>query len=299
MSFTSKVVVYEGPRGSGKTLSMTYDLIRAMLSGCKVFCNYAIRFQLRYEGKLYTYESLPLNMDALYTFSEEMTDCVCGIDEVLLWADNRRYNALSTKLFNSIQTLIRKRRMSFYMTAQNYEWLDNRTRWQTDLLVICSDLYYRYREMEKGSMINQISRDMSGLLTGKPYDKYGFQNSRIFKGKPFWNCYNTDEEFDVIEAMTPLKLGTKARVIGYEDVEGAYDPNGCSRNPNAVIFKNVINDLVKQGYSEVSKMEIQKKAKEYGFNGNWYEGGTLLSNLGVTKANTKGTKYNLETAIVG
>jgi len=62
MKNESLVAVYTGPRGSGKTLSMAYWLLVAMVQGKKVYSNIDIACKLRWKtGQLSTYKSLPQN----------------------------------------------------------------------------------------------------------------------------------------------------------------------------------------------------------------------------------------------
>lgn len=217
-----QVWVFSGGRGSGKTLSMTYFAGEAMLNGHKVWSNYPIAFDFLWSGKgiephVKHYESIPLNMDSIYTFSDELASGIVCIDEISLWASARRSMSVANRLLNSIMTLIRKRRLSFMFTVQNFQWLDSQLRFQTDLWFLCRDQYhYRPHQLERGQFISLTIRDMSGYMTGIPWTEFKTGRNEVkanLWGKPFWKCYNTWEEFDVADATRPIKILSDAHII--------------------------------------------------------------------------------------
>ena len=189
-----------------------------LIAGQKVWSNFPVAFSLRYEdGSEQRYETMPLDMNAVYTFDSGLADGIVAIDELALWADSRRSMSVSNRLLNSIMTLIRKRRLSFYVTSQSEEWFDSRIRWQIDALCHCRDLCHRYKELEPGTCIAQSWRDLSGYFTGYRYAETGRTYERIFHGKKFWHIYDSWQEFDVVEAMRKVRMGTPTRVLEYTD----------------------------------------------------------------------------------
>ena len=221
----SFVVCYVGSRGSGKTLSMTYWAALELIKHKRVWSNYPISFSFRWpDGFVEDFASEPLNMDALYVFDNELANGTVFIDEVTLWSDSRRSMGVVNRLLNSIFTLIRKRKLSFYLTTQSFEWLDRRMQFQTDALVSCFDMHYINAHYEKGAHISQTSKDLSGYFTGFQYKDTQKEYKQIFHGKFLWGAYDTNQEFDVLGAMASVKLKLGTKVIEYTSDDSTTPP---------------------------------------------------------------------------
>jgi energy-coupling factor transporter ATP-binding protein EcfA2 len=202
----SLVVAITGPRGSGKTLLMTYLAIIDMKRGRSVLANYNIGGRVR-TGLV---QSQPLNFENLLAMSESLQQCVACIDEINLWFDSTRWMTQGNKLLGILLQQMRKRSMSLYYTSQNFRWNENRLRWQTDLLVFCQDMCRTPEGMEQklspGEYIRISIMDLSGYLTGKPYDQSGEVTSAILESKPIWQYYDTYNVVDPWQAMSKVEL---------------------------------------------------------------------------------------------
>ncbi|MDD5486851.1 MAG: AAA family ATPase [Dehalococcoidales bacterium] len=284
------IVVYAGPRGSGKTLSMTHAGVSYLMSGHKVWSNYRIKFPVQWaEGeKLVWYESQPLDMDAIYTFDKELAGGVVLIDEINLWCSNRRSMSVANRLMNSVMQLLRKRKLTFCFTTQNFQWLDSQLRWQTDGLCECHDQYYSYPgRYEKGAMILQSWRDMSGVYTGRPF----YETQREYRGflaaKPFWNCYNTWEEFDIAEASRQIVVKREKHVI--DERKDAWLNNAGNKS-----LDDALQELKSYGVNEMSSQEVQEYLTSNGFNLDARHVGRVMKQSGWSyKQGRKGNFYVL------
>ncbi len=226
----SIVVTVTGGRGSGKTLYLAFQGLANMIEGKTVWSNFPIHaiYQDR-SGKRYRYDTLPLDMESLYSFDSGLAKGVLLIDEVNLWADSFASMAVSSRLLASVFQLVRKRQLSIFMSCQAFKFLNSRLRWQTDCLVSCFDMSHLYPNLERGAVISLTFKDLSGIFTGVPYsddsDDYRHLRGDIrneghltFYGKPFWGIYDSWQEFDVLGAMTKYKVERATRVIDSQGV---------------------------------------------------------------------------------
>ena len=263
----SMVWAFTGPRGSGKTLAMTYYALQYMARGLKVWSNYKIA----YNNNGYRLECLPLNMDALYTFDEELVQGLVCIDEINLWANSRRSIANTNLLLTSIFQQIRKRGLSFFFTVQEFSWVDNRIRWQVDLQFKCRDnshtQYGRDKKLKPGEEISIKLIEHSGLISGYTYAETN--QVRLFNlfGKPVFNAYNTEEEFDVLGALQHYRFDIPQKVIGYDpDSKPNYDALGPEfENKIDILFKDADKRTEPElfGYLGITDKNLKYLARQF------------------------------------
>ncbi len=193
-----KVICWTGGRGSGKTFSLAFECLRDMINGLTCWSNVPVIADIEVSpDDIRHYETLPLDIDSLRVFDKDMSNGTIAIDEINLWADSLSTLAVGNKLISAVfQLLTRKRGLAFRLTVQNFKWLTNRIRWQTDLVIACSDMCYLYHELEPGECISQSIVDMSGVFSGHPFEdrEDNTQNYRqqIFHCKPFRGIYDTN-----------------------------------------------------------------------------------------------------------
>ncbi|GAH46232.1 unnamed protein product [marine sediment metagenome] len=206
----SLVTAITGPRGSGKTLLMTFLGIIDMKRGHQCLANYPIKGEVKRRGKPATVESLPLDFETLLELNENLQRCVCCIDEINLWFASTRWMTHGNRIFAIFMQLLRKRQMSLYYTTQNFKWADPTIRWQTDLQIACQDLFHTPQGKEegvrRGEFIRFIAIDRSGYITGVPYEVSGSYSTGILDAKPIWKYYNTYEALDPWEALSKVEL---------------------------------------------------------------------------------------------
>ena len=226
----SIVGAFVGGRGSGKTLSMSVEAAIQLILGRRVFSNYPIEVKYRDEGgKVTEYRSTPYKMDDLLTFDQELQNAFILLDEANLFLDARRSQSTQNLLISRLITFIRKRQLSILVTTQGWGMLEKRLREQTDLLVECFDLSFRYPNLKAGAFISQEVTDISGIFTGRPlfrgdeYKPKWWQNTRtrILHGMKFWNIYDTNLEFDIVESMTRYRLEVGEKLISMNAGEKA------------------------------------------------------------------------------
>lgn len=264
----SQVVVFTGGRGSGKTISMTVQAIIGMAMGLRCWSNYPIEVTVgheydkgRWNSRLLRSE--PLSMEGLYTLESGIRVGLVCIDEINLWADSRRSLAVTNQLLSYVFQLIRKRQLSFYLTVQNFLWLDSRLRWQTDALIACEDLHYRYRNLPKGFVIGQQLQDRSGFYTGHPYEQSGRIYTRQLHARPFWGTYDTNREFDVLAAA-----GTKYEIIGEKRAivtgeDGESYVGGKGRETEIVAYiRTLVADMRRDGATKAAANLLQDYVRE-------------------------------------
>ncbi len=219
-----------GPRGSTKTLSVSYLLARKLRMGQPVWANFPISFyvieadcwdkcQRRWacprckSGHKTYYENSPLNMDKLYTFNSEISEGAVGLTELQYYAESRA-SSRSQNVFLSYQLMqIRKSALSFFYDVQNPRWADNRFSWSDDVKIFCQDLSkmnYDFasigHELQEGEYSHWMIRDISGVLTGRAYEETQTEYGPYqFDGYHFWDIFPTRWKIDVYDAGYSMK----------------------------------------------------------------------------------------------
>jgi len=288
----SLVVVFTGGRGAGKTLSMVFSCCQDLVRGRQVFSNIPIAF--RYQGRVY--RSAPLDMEALYVLDSGVRNCVVAIDEINLWADSWSTQAVSSKMLVVLFQQIRKRNLSFYLTVQSFAWLNNRIRWQTDLHVSCRDYSFGKQDIERGCLIAQNLRDMSGIFTGRPWtpDSYYSQNrnevDRLFvTGKVFWPMYNSYHEFELSDMSTKYVFRKETKIISNGEMSDMDSPGEMY---GKVCF--MLDSLRAEGKTELGVGQMQEYLQYYGINSGLKNAGKFFKDCGVEfKRSRKGNYYKI------
>jgi hypothetical protein len=271
--FKSIVAIFTGSRGSGKTVSAAIQCYIDMVKkGRTVWSNLPIEFTA--DGK--HYEALPLNMASLYTFDKELNNGVVFIDELPLWFSNQDTQAVTTKLFAKILTLIRKRGLSFYFTSQDYSWAPTKVRFQIDAWISCFDLSFKYQKLEEGSMISQLIRDMSGVFTGYSYEyaddymKSRCEKRRTVQAKRFWNIIDTLNEFNPLEASKKLEIRQEKSIL-FTDSSGVSYIEENKKGYDEFMRENLTADIESviererfKGSDFIKSADMLKMLKEIG-----------------------------------
>jgi hypothetical protein len=223
----STVILWDGSRGSGKTLSAAYECsIRMVVDNELVFSNVPIAFDFDFEdGKPPVhYESKPLSIDALLICEKEVVDATIFWDEMALWAFSRSHGAVFNKLITLVLTLLRKRRLSLVITSQSAKMLDSNVRFQFDAICSCIDLSFKYPNLKRGSQIGQSWKDVSGVFTGTRFDDYPKTYPQVLNGEVVWGIYDTLKEFDVLDAQSKYKLNMGTKILTRDGIDTAQSP---------------------------------------------------------------------------
>ncbi len=225
---------YNGPRGAAKTCSLSYNLSKILRVERPVWTNYPISFYVdetnglalpanssnefirvsqchwvNTEATLSYYESMPLDMDKFYTFNRNIRNGAVGIDELQYFVEARTSGRYQNRVLGYQIMQIRKTANTFGYTVQNQRWVDNRFGWSADYLCECNDVSkktYDRRHLGRELMEGEVSRwtfkDISGVLTGEPYDLSQREIGPYqFDSRRFWGIYPTHFVIDIFEAM--------------------------------------------------------------------------------------------------
>jgi len=226
-SYKSVIAGAVGPRGSGKTILLTYLSILDMKRGKVVYSNYPIKADVMTRRGIVTVESLPLNYEALLGIDESLRECVLTIDELNLWFSSYRWMTIGNKVMNIFVQQIRKRSTSLYYSTQRFKSVDGFIRDQTDLIVKCSDVaktpYGIEENHTEGEIINLMALDISGYFTGRQYEDSGEAYFGMLYGKPLGNCYSTDYVIDPWQALSKVRMKTPEIIVDTRPNEGNLD----------------------------------------------------------------------------
>lgn len=296
-----------GPRGSNKTLLLTglasFAILKAYYSNYyyhtnkRIWSNYPIAFR-HYslaENREIELKAEPLNREALMTFDEEYVDGKVYVDEFDQWFDRQDWQDASQKLTAKAITQIRKKKLSLGGTMQDIDWCNKRLDFQIDIQIECRDAAFTPFGRKVGLSLGEAAflkwKDLSGINTGYTFKENGRTYDNMFWGRRFWNCYDTNYTFDPTESMTRYKFKRQTKVIDLTAGEDLLEDTKI--NPNLILFAELRNELKKEGYTDISRAELQRRAIDHGFAGDWREAGVQLSKLGINKTNARGTKYSL------
>jgi len=307
----SRFVLISGPRGSQKTLLMTQYVVRQLLKSYylkelrgiekKVWTNYPVGFNFRskLDGKVHHLEPEPLNMQALYLFDHSLANGWAYIDEIDQWYDRQGWSEVTQRLTSAALTQIRKRHLSLGATIQDADWLNARGQFQLDISISCREAAFTPWGRKVGLGLGErsflITRDISGVMTGFTYKETGRTYSSDFAGKQFWNCYDTDYQFDPMESKTKYKI--KRPVREFELTEEGYRPlkddkeditpfQSGKKDINQVLIADLVHELLEKGTKSLGRSDFWRLAGEKGFistPGTISKAGMILSSMGVDK----------------
>ena len=210
MDQDSYIWVFAGPRGSGKSLSMTYYAAKAVyLYNMKVISNYPIEFILiRANGTSTICRAETLDMYRLLCFDSEYKNCLIIIDEAPDLISHMASQTWKNRLINVFVRQLRKNRNSLFLGAQNFYLIDKSMRWQTDVIVDCVDAFREYgggNGLVRGACILQAFRDNSGLWTGHA-DEFEIIDEIEIPGNSVWGAYDTYFQQDVWESLRKVDM---------------------------------------------------------------------------------------------
>jgi len=236
-----------GPRGSTKTLTLSFLSAKKMRMGQPSWDNWPISFyvvepncwdkckdhrcNLCYKGALTYYENFPLDMDKVYTFDSELSKGQVGFTEFQYYVEARTSGRIQNRLLSYQIMQIRKSALSFFYDVQNEGWVDKRFGWSDDIKIFCRDvsrMNYDYeqvgREIEEGEFSHWTIKDISGVATGIPFaDSQLEYGPYQFDGYNFWWIYPTKWKIDVYDAVYSMKQDTtkadKEAIIGQAVME--------------------------------------------------------------------------------
>lgn len=241
----SLVIGFVGPRGSGKSVGAARMVILDyMLCGQKVWSNMEIGFNLIHNGKAAPMISQPLDRLSMQELDSLYSNGIIYVDEVNLMMEARRAMSHENLMFSYILQQLRKRRLTIIWSAQSEMHCDDRLRFQSDIIISCSDISINHPNCEIGALSAWKAYDFSGIVKGKSHsntkDMLFYQG--VESNKPFWNTYSTWEIQDVSVPARQDEKQVEAERIATEIAEEMYD--GSPRMSKREIGKkyNILDD---------------------------------------------------------
>jgi hypothetical protein len=212
-----------GVRGSGKSQTLCYMGIRALALRLPVWSNFPIKYRLLQHHKdPIIVESTPLNFKELFSLSANFFGGLILIDEYQDWANALSFMTTQNKILNGIWAQIRKNQLSFAYGAKKLRWIDLKTREETDIEIGCKDASKTpkgRRLYGKGEKVYWDFKDWSGNWTGKGYEDFPITHPYTFEAKFIWGAFDTNQRFDIFEAMRGLKMDLTKTVISDKEPE--------------------------------------------------------------------------------
>jgi len=172
------VVGIKGLKGSGKTLVMTMLLLMEYLKGKKIYTNYKVFFPHEI-----------IDVKKLVELDVELENCVIGIDELHMICDARRHGKDQNLLMSYFVLQSRHRSVNFYYTTQFERQVDVRIIENTDINIVCENLYIDTDNDGFADLFRLIIQD-------KRFRPVKFRQKTMY-GKPFFQMYSGDYVVDI------------------------------------------------------------------------------------------------------
>ncbi len=167
------VVGLKGLKGSGKTMIMSLLLYLEYKKGKKIYTNYRVNF-----------EHEILDVEKLVNLDVELQNSVIGLDELHMICDARRAGKKQNLLMSYFILQSRHRSVNLYYTTQFDRQVDIRIRENTDINIVCENLFID-SDKDNNADIFRI------LIQDKRFRPIRIKEKIIY-GKPFWDLYNQD-----------------------------------------------------------------------------------------------------------
>jgi hypothetical protein len=253
-----------GPEGAGKTLLMTYFGLLHKASGGKLVTFPGFKVTDGHGKEL----SETLDIDQWVTMPPELRDVLICIDEIQNFFSSRRHMSVLNYLFANLAAQRRHRNIGVIYTVQDWGWLDDRIRWLTHVLVVCSDLYWsswgKEQGVKRGELISASFFDVKGFFTGKPWTP-GPQ--RLLRAKDIWQCYDSYADVDTWTGLTKVEFKKPRITIDltspYQGEEDGAIPTEVSTNvPVGNNDLALLNDLAHKGVDPMTLGKLGRRLKK-------------------------------------
>lgn len=284
-----------GPRGSGKTVGMVaIGSLEWLLRGEQVWSNVPFAIKVTYGDCKRVYSSMPLEQLDLLDLAGGLRGGLAIVDEAnMTFAEAGRAMSGANLDFGYAIQQLRKRGLSVIWTCQGWGWIDNRLRWQTDLVISCRDSFLTDSHSEGiGARSKWIVSDLSSM-TGQFGSDYAESHRFIsqfevwrgeFWNKPFWAAYDTDQLQGGEGYVQQYKLAKAGKTKQFEKqlVEARQRPE-----------QEIVAGLLEQGITEFYSSELWQK---YGITDRRTQTiiGTLLKDYFDKKETRQGSLYTLK-----
>lgn len=168
-----------GLKDSGKTLVMSWLLALEHFNyGNAVLSNYLLNFP-----------SKIINVQEVVELRPNLKNAAIGIDEIQTIADSRRHGKKQNILLGHFILQSRHRSVNLYFTSQFENQYDKRIRQNTDIKIICENLYIDSDGDGHDDLFRIIVQDARRTPP--------LIEQRIIYGKPLFKMYDTDYIIDI------------------------------------------------------------------------------------------------------
>lgn len=174
---SSKIVLYKGRRGSGKSLTMVKDGVINFKKGWDILRNFDCAF-----GKPITNEQI-LNLDKF----SEIRKCIILVEEIQIFFDSRRSMKTQNIQFSNFIQQVRKRDISIYATSQYANTVDLRFRQHVDIVALP-----KYDDKLKVCEVTYIDMTSKEDILDS-FDKPHISARVVYDARPIFPLYNTRE----------------------------------------------------------------------------------------------------------
>jgi len=174
----SKIILYTGRRGAGKTLTMVRDAYKYYLNNWKIITNMtSLVFGEKMEGE----EILKIDK------SSNLNNCILVFDEIQIYFDSRSFGSKKNKTFSNFIQQIRKRNIILLVTTQYLNTIEKRLRQHIDIEVY-PDYIEKY-PICKATYIDITSLENNILETLKEPKS----TTTIYDPLPIFKLFKTEE----------------------------------------------------------------------------------------------------------
>jgi len=181
------VVGIKGLKGSGKTLLMTIYLYKEYLSGKKIYTNYKVNFPHEI-----------IDVKKMIELDIELKNSAIGIDEIHMICDARRSGRKQNILMSYFVLQSRHRSVNLYYTTQFDRQVDARIRENTDINMVCENIYID----SDGDGFNDLFRILTQDRRFRPIKL----RQKIIYGRPFFTMYDSDFIVDIFSMKELNKM---------------------------------------------------------------------------------------------
>ena len=184
------VIGLKGLKGSGKTLVMTLLLYAEYKNGRKIYTNYEVNFPHKI-----------LDVEKLVKLDIQLQNAVIGIDELHMICDSRRSGKKQNILLSYFVLQSRHRSIDLYYTTQFNGQVDKRIRENTDINIICENLFIDSDNDGNNDLFRIIVQDKRSMPIRLM--------EKVIYGQPVFNAYNSDHIVDIFTMKEIRKLQKK------------------------------------------------------------------------------------------
>ena len=169
---TGMIILFQGSRGSGKTLSMVQEALSFYEEEWDIYSN----FDLPISKTISDTEILGLDK------TSKLKNCVIMIDELQIFFDSRNWKSKNSITFSNFIQQIRKRNVIIMGTTQYVDTVEKRFRQHVDLL-------FQPCYNEDTQVCSCKVSDLTTLEGDSQFLEYKF----YFYAPPIFDLYDTNE----------------------------------------------------------------------------------------------------------